>query len=170
VTVFPAKILVAVDGTPKSQRAVEAAAELCRATGSELLLMHVKLLSPPIAGDTPSPALHERGEAEGRALLDEEVARAEQLGVPVRTALVRMGRTIEAEIVRVADEIGATLLVLGTKARRPSGRTVRAGVSLDIVRDAPCSVWFVREEPRAPGRDREGLRPGTTVTHEATEE
>ncbi|WP_165491723.1 universal stress protein [Egibacter rhizosphaerae] len=166
---FPAKVLVAVDGTPKARNAVDAAAELSAATGSSLHLLHVKLLSPQISGDSPSPTDYERAEQEGRQLLDDEIAYADQLGAPIESALLRMGRMIENEVVQVANEIGAGLLVLGTSARSPAGRRPHAGLSVDIARDIPCSVWFVREAARSVVSDPPPLREGTIVTRAAGE-
>lgn len=170
MALFPAKILVAVDGTEKGRRATDAAAELAAVTSSEVLLVHVKLLSHEIAGDTPSPALHDQRQEEGRELLDGEVGYLQEIGGTASMALVRMGRDIETELVRVATEVGAHVLVLGTRARRPGGRQVHVGRALDVVRDSPCSVWFVREEPRPELEEPPPLRSQTTVTHRAEDE
>lgn len=163
MALFPAKVLVAVENTPPARRALDAGIELQTSTGSELVLVHVKLLSHHVTGDAPSPAAYETAEQEGRALLATETERARAAGATVGDALLRMGRQIDNELVSVANEVGATLLVLGSKARKPQGASVRVGVSLDLVRDAPCSVLFARErdEPR-PGP----LRPGTVSTEQ----
>ena len=161
MAIFPARILVAVEDTPPARRALDASVELQASTGSELVLVHVKLLSHYVTGDAPSPAAYEKAEAEGRALLEAEAARARESGASVDQALLRMGRQIDTELVNVANEVGATLLVLGSKARKPQGASVRVGVSLDLVRDAPCSVLFARERDEA----RAGpLRAGTVST------
>ncbi len=161
MAIFPAKILVGVEDTPPARRALDAGIELQGATGSELVLVHVKLLTHYITGDAPSPAAYEKAEQEGRAFLAAEADRARNAGATVAEALLRMGRQIDTELVNVANEVGATLLVLGSKARKPQGASVRVGVSLDLVRDAPCSVLFARERDES----RAGpLRAGTVST------
>jgi nucleotide-binding universal stress UspA family protein len=104
IAMFPARILVAVDDTPPARRALETAVELQHATGSELLLVHVKLLRHYVTGDAPSPAAYERAEQEGREVLDGAVEHAQQSGASVQGSFVRMGRQIDTELVRIEGE------------------------------------------------------------------
>ena len=66
----------------------------------------------------------------------------------VAGAHVAVGRP-DAEIVRVAEEIGAGLVIVGSRGLGPIGRAVMGGVSDSVVRHAHCPVLVVR----SPGRD-----------------
>ena len=41
MSIFPSKVVLAIDGSEEASRAAEAAVELCEKTGSELHVVHV---------------------------------------------------------------------------------------------------------------------------------
>jgi hypothetical protein len=53
----------------------------------------------------------------------------------------------DAEIVTQAEEIGAGLIVVGSRGLGASGRSLMGGVSESVVRHAHCPVLVVRGEP-----------------------
>ncbi|MFB6111277.1 MAG: universal stress protein [Halobacteriaceae archaeon] len=55
------------------------------------------------------------------------------------------------EIIRVADEVGADLLVVGGRARSPTGKAVFGSTAQAVLREAPAPVVFVRRR----GRERQ---------------
>ena len=142
---FPTLVLVADDGSPESDRAVEAAARVTESTGSRLALVHVKAHSPSVTGVTAVPAQEENLRAQGEAFLRWRHDQLADRGVtPVRTEL-RLSRRPERSVVRVAEELDAGLIVVGVRGGRPGQRMVLGDLSLPLARDAHCSVLVVRD-------------------------
>ncbi|WP_084723053.1 universal stress protein [Streptomonospora alba] len=147
---FPTAILVADDGSPESDRAMEAAVELARATESSLSLVHSKSLQPSVVGTTVSTPHIERLRTEGQSLVDRRVREASAKGLDLDQAWVRMGRRVEATVIEAAAELGAGLLVVGARGRSPSQRYALGDLSVSLARDAPCSVLIIHSEQARP--------------------
>ena len=81
--------------------------------------------------------------AEGLAGLEERLA---PLGLThhVRQA---MGADVAQEILRVADDTGAEVIVIGLRHRTPVGKMIMGSVAQQILLDASCAVLAVK-----PGR------------------
>ena len=155
MSMFPTRILLATDGSPEAERAARAAVELAEKTGSELHVVHAAPMPsihaiPERAAYAPEPAFQElRGiaEREGRKDLDEQVRKMEEAGGKVAEAHLRVGRSDE-EIVRLAEEIGAGLVVMGSRGYGPLRRVLMGSVSDSVVRHAHCQVLVVRPRGR----------------------
>jgi nucleotide-binding universal stress UspA family protein len=142
MSIFPTTILLATDGSAEAELAATTAADLAKSTNSELHVVHVGELHPTFLAQTEvEPARFER---EARQLLDEEVRRVEGAGNPVKEAHLRLGRADE-EIVDLADDIGAGLIVMGSRGRGRIRRALMGSVSESVVRHAHCPVTIVRE-------------------------
>lgn len=142
------KILLAADGSGESRLAVEAAVELAVGTGSELHVVHVVSVLPELP--YPHAAARERGEAvlEQRRILafrflDEQARRVEELGGRAVTHY-REGKP-EGEILDLAEELGAGLIVTGRRRRPWLERIFGAGFSERLSRRADCQVLVVDE-------------------------
>jgi nucleotide-binding universal stress UspA family protein len=144
---LPTKILVATDGSPSAVLAASRAAEMSRAFGAELHLVHVV----PVAetyhlfdGDVEGPSLYEEDQQWAQEMLDGQVKRIEQDGGEVAKAYLRTGEP-DAEAISLAEEIGASMIVTGSRGlgrlRRPIG-----SVSSSIAAHAHCPVLVVRDE------------------------
>ncbi|MBD7920161.1 universal stress protein [Cellulomonas sp. Sa3CUA2] len=74
----------------------------------------------------------------------------ESLGVEaqVRQAVVR---DVPGELVAIADEVGASLLVIGIRHRSPVGKLLLGSTAQRILLDARCPVLAVKAA-EAPGR------------------
>ncbi|MBO3089385.1 universal stress protein [Cellulomonas dongxiuzhuiae] len=74
----------------------------------------------------------------------------ESLGVEaqVRQAVVR---DVPGELVAVADEVGASMLVIGIRHRSPVGKLLLGSTAQRILLDARCPVLAVKAA-EAPGR------------------
>ncbi len=154
MSAYPKKVLLATDGSEDSIRAAHAAVALSE--GSELHVVHVgqpappevgaSAARPPLPGEPPGYA-----EKQARKLLDGQVKMVEAAGGNVTEAHLRMGRSA-AEVISVATEVGADMVVVGSGGPRPVRRAVAAttrrpvlGRASDvIVRSAPCPVLVVR--------------------------
>lgn len=153
MSTFPAKILLATDGSGDAMLAARAAIGLSTDTGAELHVVHVgesrPVYPPPTTGPPlPMPTKEEIQEA-ARALLEAQVERIEQEGGSVAESHLRFGKPAE-EILHVSEEIVAGLIVLGNQGLGGRfGRMKRflmGSVSETVVRYARCSAMVVRRD------------------------
>jgi nucleotide-binding universal stress UspA family protein len=150
--VFPAKILVASDGSREAELASSTAADLAERTGSELHVVYVEHM-PHVFYESPGATtldpdlerrMQEGAEEEAKTRLNEQVQRAREAGGEVAGAHARVGRP-DAEIVGLAEELGARLIVLGSRGLGPLRSALMGSVSHSVVHHARCSVMVVRE-------------------------
>lgn len=134
---FPRRVLLATDGTPNAAPAAQKAVEISRGTGSELHVAHVEA----------------RGAEEGRSreVLDGEVGRIEGTGGNVAASHLLRGHPA-AEIQRLAEGVGAELLVVGGRVSGPEvGPRAAASTSRSIVEGSELPVLVVRgDRPSRP--------------------
>jgi nucleotide-binding universal stress UspA family protein len=127
---FPAKILVASDGSQGSWPPVRAAAHLAAAGRAEVELLHVADGKHPDAGD----------EVEAQAAEIEEITgAAPRVCQPPGSAM--------PEIVETARSGGASLIICGRRGLR--GLKSLGSVSERVVHHASCSVMLVPAEGAA---------------------
>ncbi|QYJ15653.1 Putative universal stress protein [Rubrobacter xylanophilus DSM 9941] len=147
---FPRKVLLATDGSREAGLAARAAAELAGKTGSALHLVYVL----PAALHPPYPHFFQRERVESemeklreeaRGFLERQRERLEAVGAKVEEAHLREGRADE-EIVRLAEELGAGLIVVGSRGLTSLRRALMGSVSDSVVRHAHCPVLVVRED------------------------
>ena len=145
VTTFPTPILAVSDGSAPARRAVTMAGEIARATGSKLHVATVALVSRYIYPDVLSPAQVERIRAEATARLEADVAEARGEGIEIDETHLRMGR-VDGEILKLAEEIGAGLIVVGNRSADAVQRILLGDTAESVVRHAYCPVLVVRPE------------------------
>jgi nucleotide-binding universal stress UspA family protein len=140
------KIVVGLDFSQMSEHALEVAVNLARqAHGAELHLVHVA--APPVAGIELAPTLDLAEMADtARTKLAEVIVRMTEWPEIKGFAHVVMG-IAERELARIADDVEADLIVIGTHGRRGLDRAVFGSVAEHVVRFAPCSVLTVRPRP-----------------------
>jgi len=136
------RILLVVDLGEDSQAVGERACALAAACGAQLSLLHVVEYVPvePM-GETLLPAVQIEEElvARARERLAELTSR---LGIESAPREVATGN-IKTEIVRVAEERGADLIVLGSRERH--GPSIVVNFTEDtVLHAAPCDVLAVR--------------------------
>ena len=144
---LPTKILVATDGSETAALAARRAAGMAQAFGSELHMVHVVPVAQTyhLAGiDAEGPDLYEEDKQWARNMLDGQVRLVEESGGKVAKAYLREGEP-DAEVVSLGEEIGANMIVTGSRGlsrmRRPIG-----SVSSSIAAHAHCPVLVVRAE------------------------
>ena len=158
MSIFPTRILLATDGLEEATLAAETAIDLANKTGSELHVVHVRisLYSPAFSeayegyeeGVDVGAYLQDESEEltrRGQGLLDEQVRKIKSAGGNVAQAHLRVGRP-EAEITALAEEIGAGLIVVGSRDLGGIRRSLLGSVSDSVVRHAHCPVFVVRKE------------------------
>jgi nucleotide-binding universal stress UspA family protein len=147
MSIFPTRILLATDGSEEAQLAATTAADLAEKTNSEL---HVLTVGPdyPLYELPEHPAEFQDVLRENRRrakeVLEQQAKRIEESGVTVKETHLLEGRADE-EIVELAEEIGAGLIVMGSRGHGRLRRTLLGSVSDAVVRHAHCPVTIVRE-------------------------
>lgn len=149
-------IVVGVDGSRDSRRALQWALEEARVRDAELLLVHA--WEYPISYEYLPPDI----EQTHAGILAREAARVVNKGVRVRTELIEK-RTVPALVSIAAD---ADLLVVGCRGHNRTLRTILGSVSSGCVHQASCPVVVVRaDEPapteKPPGADQAARGTGT---------
>jgi nucleotide-binding universal stress UspA family protein len=134
------KILVAVDGSEPSSRAVDEAAML--AAGAEVLVLHVREREDLTGPGDGSIELETYDEA--RELVDPIVARLKDAGVSARgeVSAARIGMVARSIIVTARDE-GADLIVAGSRGLSDWRSLVLGSVTHRLLHDAGLPVLVV---------------------------
>ena len=154
MSIFPTKILLATDGSEEAALAAKTATAIADLSGSGLDVVHVEEYPPQLlASYAPfayldSEAIQtilEEADNEARHTLEEQVRHIEEAGGSVTESYLRQGRP-DREIVELAEEIGAGLIVMGSRGLGGLKRALMGSVSDSVVRYAHCPVLVVREE------------------------
>jgi nucleotide-binding universal stress UspA family protein len=142
---LPTKILVATDGSKTAALRAARAEDMAHAFGSELHMVHVVPVAQTyhLAGvGAEGPDLYEEDKQWAREMLDGQVRLVEESDGKVARAYLREGEP-DAEVVLLGEEIGANMIVTGSRGlgrmRRPIG-----SVSSSIAAHAHCPVVVVR--------------------------
>ena len=143
MAVFPTRILLATDGSPDAGRAAQTAVELCQQTGSELHLVHVGEYLPTYFAQTEEEPAQLREAA--RRLLEAETRKVSAAGAEVAGSHLRLGRPAE-EIVALSEELGAGVIIVGSRGMSALRRALMGSVSDSVVRHAHCPVFVVRAD------------------------
>jgi nucleotide-binding universal stress UspA family protein len=141
--------------------ATRAAIELAEGTGSELHVVYVEPLPDFMKNSHGNPGydreLYEMIEEKARETLRKLTWRVKVAGGTVAEAHLRMGAVAE-EIVGLADELEAGLVVVGSRGLGRIRRTLAGSVSESVFRHAHCPVMVVRPKGNLPSR-RDGGWP-----------
>ena len=127
--------------------AATTAADLAEKTNSEL---HVVTVGPdyPLYELPEHPAEFEdvlrENRRETKEILEQQAKRIEESGVTINETYLREGRA-EEEIVELAEEIGAGLIVMGSRGHGRLRRALLGSVSDTVIRHAHYPVTIVRE-------------------------
>ncbi len=138
MSIFPTKVLLATDGSADADLALSTAVDIANSTNSEL---HVVTVGP--GSPDPIYAAHESGfryesyeEAleeiwqEAQNVLDEQVRKVEEAGGTVAEAYLHMQGPKDQTIVRLSEELGAGLIVMGSRGLGGLRRALMGSVSV----------------------------------------
>jgi nucleotide-binding universal stress UspA family protein len=144
------KILVATDGSKYARKGVDYAASLAIPKKGKLVLLHVVPHDPRIPQDAicfsdcearDKKFLEELKEA-GKRMLEEEANKLEDTGLDVELR-VELGDPSE-EIVRVAKEINADMIVMGVRGVSKWRKILLGSVSEEVLEKTDIPVFIVR--------------------------
>jgi nucleotide-binding universal stress UspA family protein len=142
------EILVATDGSPAANAALDEALVLALETGSRIAVITVwRALQGDFGLAYPSTAVlsdildAERTHAE--TTLSVAIGQAEEAGVAITTRLAT-GDPADT-ICAYAEEIGARLIAVGTRGHGTVASLLLGSVSQAVMRQAPCPVLVVRD-------------------------
>jgi nucleotide-binding universal stress UspA family protein len=155
MSIIPAKILVDTDGSEEADLALQTATDLARYTGSELHLVYVEAAShvspttewETFDGEDLPNWLEEATMEAAKTEADRRVQRVRGEGGKVAGAHARTGYP-DAEIVDLAEGLGAGLIVIGSRGLGGVRRTLMGSVSDSVVRHAHSPVLVTRHMPR----------------------
>lgn len=143
------RILIAVDDSSYSDQAVNYGVLLAKNLGSKITLVHVDeipISSPysadPLLNESPAmiPELMHIQEEASKLLF---IKIKEQYGDVVELSTVtRIGR-IQDEILSVADDCKADMIILGTHGRTGFDHFISGSVSESVARKAKCPVLII---------------------------
>jgi nucleotide-binding universal stress UspA family protein len=142
---FPERILLATDGLENTTLAARAAVDLAKKGGAELHVVHVWHTVPSPHFDH---LIRSGLEDAGRERLEEQIRWLEDAGGTVAETRLREGRAVEA-IIEQAEEIGAGLVIVGSRGMGRLGRLVMGSVSSGLAYRSPFPVLIVREGEEA---------------------
>ncbi|MCQ4088603.1 universal stress protein [Saccharibacillus sp. JS10] len=136
-------ILVAVDGSESSQRALEEGIQLGNALREPAMLtaLHIDRNMPmnePALGFDPEAEI----EAEGVALLDSVKKSLEHSGLNYKT-VIRKGDPAR-EICEFAKAQSVDLIIVGTKGQSLAAELLLGSVSHKVIQHATCPVMSIR--------------------------
>ncbi|WP_043499991.1 universal stress protein [Georgenia sp. SUBG003] len=127
-------IVVGMVPTPAARAALEAATEEAALRGSRLVVVNAvrsgAYVDADVLGDEERQAVAERLTARG---VDHEIRR-----------LDGEGDTVD-QILKVAQETGADMLVIGMRRRSPVGKFLMGSSAQRLLLDAPCPVLAVKQ-------------------------
>jgi nucleotide-binding universal stress UspA family protein len=137
------QILVATDGSPSSQEAVDVGLELAKEQGADVTFVHVADPDEVRGGRGGThPVTHTEEVDDSEATLKSAGQAAEDVGVSY--ALERVsGNTVES-IVAVAEEKEADLIVVGSRGRNAVTTALLGSVSNGVLRHAGRPVLVVK--------------------------
>ncbi len=144
------KILVAIDGSPQSDKAAEEAVRLAAANTGRIkstvyaILVLPGMRTPSFTDFFPSPPITERPdwEEKRRRIFYVVEKAAGEAGVPLENAVV-YGDAAE-EIMAFCEQENIDVIVIGSSGAGRVRRTFLGSVSTKIALHARCSVYIVR--------------------------
>jgi nucleotide-binding universal stress UspA family protein len=144
------RILVPLDFSPPSRRALRFAREWAARFGSEIYLLHVieptntygLLGTEPIMMPIPAPDFHEPARAELEKFVHQEFPDSAKVSVHLRDGVAY------DEIAIAAREFGADLIIIATQGRTGLSHALMGSTAERVVRHAPCPVLTLRRGAR----------------------
>jgi nucleotide-binding universal stress UspA family protein len=142
-------ILVPIDFSPSSEKALAYAVAFARQFGAKLTLLHVvePVATPDFAGSFPWMMENDKVMAECQRHLDRVLKDLQIESNLLEKVLVRQGRSFH-EIADAARTLKADLIILSTHGYTGLKHALLGSTTERVVRHAPCPVLVVREQEK----------------------
>ena len=135
------RVMLALNGGPSDDRIVRLVAEVTRQTKAEIIAVHVVEIDWTLPLDADVAGRSE----DAQRVLDLAEGVAEKGRQTIEPVLLQ-ARDVGAALVDEAVEREADLIVLGLPYRKRFGGDFVMGRTIPyILKNAPCSVWVVRD-------------------------
>ncbi len=139
------KILIAVDFSEDSDRAVETGISLAKQFGARIDLVHAFSLPMPFPAPyevtVPDQFLEESRE-QAQLKLNDDLAKVQQAKIESRAYLAEVPAS--ASIVKLAEDLGSDLILMGTRGNTGVKHVLLGSVAERTLRHSPCSVLVVK--------------------------
>jgi len=150
------KILIATDGSPRSEKAAEMAIMLAKSCGAELRVLSVYDMGSARSAMDIDPDSYEEIKEDNMIIsqeIEEARIKAEKVfvsrvtekasaeGIEAR-GMVRVGDPAE-EILAAAGEHGSNIIVVGTHGRGPVATAIMGSITTRVIHSAPAAVLVV---------------------------
>lgn len=139
------RILVPVDGSPTSNKALDLALQLAREGDASIRLVHSFDELAYLTGFEVLPQLLEEARRYAGEVLDDGLKLAVNQRVPADARLLEApGRRLGELVAEAATAFRADLIVVGTHGRHGIGRMALGSGAEQVIRNAPVPVLAVR--------------------------
>jgi nucleotide-binding universal stress UspA family protein len=139
------KILVPVDGSAFSLKAVETACDLAKAQPSSSLALMAVAIEIPELGEGRYIFEKMKAQAEVALLKGKEVAQGQGCGANLEV-LLATGASPAEEIVKAAKSEQADLIVIGSRGLAGKTSSFLGSTASKVVTYSPCSVLVVKTQ------------------------
>lgn len=144
------RILVPVDGSPTSNKALSTALGLARDAGAGICVLHALDELVYLGAYEGIPDLREIVRADAQRVLDDAVAICKAAGIEADKVLVdNPGQRLGVSVAEEARKRGSDLVVVGTHGRRGISRVLLGSGAEQILRMSAIPVLSVRGDPPA---------------------
>ncbi|MGP7961102.1 universal stress protein [Sanguibacter sp. A247] len=127
-------VVVGYQSTPEGAAALASAREAAGGRGSRLVIVVSERADR-------TDAEHARARDEDLARVTTELATS---GVDHEVRVIEGAGDVADDLVRIAEETSATLVVIGLRRRSPTGKLVLGANAQRVLLDAPCPVLAVK--------------------------
>jgi nucleotide-binding universal stress UspA family protein len=137
------RILVAVDGSEVSLRAVERAAHIAKQDGAEFIAVHV-VPSPPFEIPGEVADYYDMARKNAKKWMRDVEGIASRFGLNLKSDIIVGAFSVIDAIVGYAETVSVDLIVSGTRGKTPSNRLRMGSVASGLIEYASCAVLVIR--------------------------
>ena len=151
------KLLLAVDQSEHSRKAIPATVELARAGGGTVHVLHVREIFYPVP-----PTVVGDSREEAQALVDGVVDELKAAGIVAEGAVrPSSGGSPAGAVLEYAREVGAGMIVVGSHGHSTLGGLLIGSVANKLTQLSACPVLVVRDASSLEERHQDVLRAQT---------
>ncbi|MFA5566241.1 MAG: universal stress protein [Acidimicrobiia bacterium] len=139
------KILVGIDGSEDSMKALTWASNHAAQTGAELFVVYVVTWDPELMQEVPTESFRQWQDSLTELLHGEWTARVRDLGIPYECVMVEAESAVTG-LLRAAEQNEVDLLVLGARGRGAFTDRLLGSTTFKLTHHSPRPVVTVPSE------------------------